>query len=400
MFYARFAAVFGALLLSSASARAASTPDLDEVFRAAVASPSVVASVGQSRVAESARVGAGLAPLLNPTLSLGGGYAASAPGPLFDASLTVPFEIANQRGQRLAEASRLSAWKRASIEVASVEAGAEAVLAYGGWVVAAAREEESGRGKAAADADAKAIEARVAAADATAYDLSLARAEAARWAQLNAEAKIARDAAATRVRELTALDLGAASAPPASVPALRGGRAFSAERSPALRELEDERRYWESSRDRWARERVPPIGIAVTGGRGELGDARVGGALVFVLPMTRRYQGEIATADAERERVAGTRDALGRALAARAEGALRVYDGAVAALAEIDQGGLPATEMAVDSAMAAYRAGKVELSRVLLARRDASAMRARRLDLIETAWRAYAELTTLQGGLP
>jgi outer membrane protein TolC len=38
--------------------------------------------------------------------------------------------------------------------------------------------------------------------------------------------------------------------------------------------------------------------------------------------------------------------------------------------------------------------------RVLIARRDLTAARARRLDLVEAAWSAYAELASIRGALP
>ena len=61
---------------------------------------------------------------------------------------------------------------------------------------------------------------------------------------------------------------------------------------------------------------------------------------------------------------------------------------------------LPALERAVYSSVEGFKLGKIELTRVLLARRDLAIARARRLDLIEAGWRAYAELTVLSGDLP
>ena len=61
---------------------------------------------------------------------------------------------------------------------------------------------------------------------------------------------------------------------------------------------------------------------------------------------------------------------------------------------------MPALERAVSASMEAFKLGKIELTRVLLARRDLALARARRLDMIEAGWRAYADLTVLSGDLP
>jgi outer membrane protein TolC len=67
---------------------------------------------------------------------------------------------------------------------------------------------------------------------------------------------------------------------------------------------------------------------------------------------------------------------------------------------ELDQTGMPALERAVSTSVEAFKLGKVELTRVLLARRDLALARTRRLDLLEAAWRAYAELVIVTGDLP
>jgi outer membrane protein TolC len=69
-------------------------------------------------------------------------------------------------------------------------------------------------------------------------------------------------------------------------------------------------------------------------------------------------------------------------------------------LEELDKNGMPALERAVTASVEGYKLGKIEITRVLLARRDLALARARRLDLIEAGWRAYADLTVLSGELP
>jgi cobalt-zinc-cadmium efflux system outer membrane protein len=66
----------------------------------------------------------------------------------------------------------------------------------------------------------------------------------------------------------------------------------------------------------------------------------------------------------------------------------------------VDAQGLPATESLVESSITAWKAGKGELVQVLIARRDLASARLRRLDTMETAWRAYGDLVGLTGELP
>ena len=59
-----------------------------------------------------------------------------------------------------------------------------------------------------------------------------------------------------------------------------------------------------------------------------------------------------------------------------------------------------ALESAVQASVDGFKAGKIDITRALLARRDLAIARARRLDLIEAAWRAYADLVVISGDLP
>jgi outer membrane protein TolC len=54
----------------------------------------------------------------------------------------------------------------------------------------------------------------------------------------------------------------------------------------------------------------------------------------------------------------------------------------------------------VSASVDGFKAGKIDITRALLARRDLAIARARRLDLIEAAWRAYADLVVISGDLP
>ena len=66
----------------------------------------------------------------------------------------------------------------------------------------------------------------------------------------------------------------------------------------------------------------------------------------------------------------------------------------------LDETGLPAMQRALEAAQDLYKLGKTEISRLLLVRRDYAIARARRLDLLEQGWRAYAQLITITGDAP
>jgi outer membrane protein TolC len=70
------------------------------------------------------------------------------------------------------------------------------------------------------------------------------------------------------------------------------------------------------------------------------------------------------------------------------------------ALDELDKNGIPALQRAVDASVEGFRAGKIDITRAMLARRDLALAQARRLDLLEASWRAYADLVIFSGELP
>jgi cobalt-zinc-cadmium efflux system outer membrane protein len=172
------------------------------------------------------------------------------------------------------------------------------------------------------------------------------------------------------------------------------------DRSPAVQAFRSEGRYWTASRERFEADRTPPLVLIATGGRGDYGEARIGGGLGFEFPVFRRNQGEIAHADAEQTRAERVGRSVHAALLERARGALAAYRGLIAGIDELDRNGIPAAVRAERAVTEAQRVGKVEMIRVLITRRDVAAARARRLDLVEDAWSAYAELASIRGALP
>jgi outer membrane protein, heavy metal efflux system len=393
-------------VLVGAAARAEPLPSLDAaVARARKYAPMVIDAEGQVAVARAAMLGARVLPLGNPQIELLAGQQRTAQLEL-DAKLYLPVEITGQRAARIAEADRLVDFRTFATAESRARLTGEVTAAWGMAMVSTARVLETRLAAEEAQREVDWVAARQSMGAATVAERSFAEAEIARWFQLGAEAQIALGQAHTRLAQLVAL-------PEVELPAPGNGQApslrFASEQAllahvnetaPLLRSLAAEANYWRASAGRYQRERSAPVSLVIAGGRGDLGEPRVGGGLAWALPAFRRNQGEIGRAFAEAERaetmLAATRDALGT----RARGDWRVLVAAREALASLESTGLAASERLVEAANAAWRAGKSELVQVIIARRDLAAARLRRLDLVETIWRIHGDLAALTGELP
>jgi cobalt-zinc-cadmium efflux system outer membrane protein len=385
-------------------------PTLREVWEASrVHSPAAIQSQGVVSVARSLQVGARVSPLQNPYVELtadrpvsrsNGSGQVELLGQLF-----LPVEIAGQRSARIDEASAFERWRELDRAGVLAQAGGAAILAYGRALASSARIAFAARAEEEARRELAWIAARSAVNDATAVDRSMAEAEVARQAQQRAEAEIRLVQARAQLTILTGMaGLGAAPNDAPELPPLESDSpelyAKRAEKAPLLQAFDGERSFWLRQSERWKTERWPPLSLIALGGRGELGEARLGGGLAWTFPFMRRNQGEIAQADAQASRTVADRAAAARAIDATIRSLVADYVLTRGAVASLDQTGLPAAERLVEYTYAAFRAGKTELVRVLIARRDLAVARARRLDLVENGWRAYGELAGVLGVLP
>ena len=84
----------------------------------------------------------------------------------------------------------------------------------------------------------------------------------------------------------------------------------------------------------------------------------------------------------------------------RARADIEHYQILMTAIGSLDRAGLPAASRVEEATLAAFRAGKAELLRVINARRDLALARSRRLDLVQRAWSAFGDLAALRGELP
>lgn len=402
--------LFAALLSSvlwNVSAWAQTFPTLEQAIeRARTHAPQVVESEGVLRVARTAEVGARLPPFGNPYLEVTTGRQRHAQVE-FEGKLYLPWEITGQRSARIEEAGQLVNWRGYSDREARARVTGEAVAAWGMVVVAAARVEQAGRAEQEARKEAEWVASRHEMNAATLVERNFAQSETVRWAQARAQEQLQLQMALARLAYLTATpSLGLpTSSDGVAGPVLRamneqGLVTKVVESAPLLKAYEAESQYWRASTERATRERTPPVSLVIAGGRGDLGEPRVTGGLAWSLPVMRRNQGEIARNEAERLRAESTRASMRGAIEARIRGDWHVYKTAREAVHNVDVNGLPATEQLVESAYAAWRAGKGELVQVLIARRDLAAARVRRLDLIEAEWRAYGDIVSLTGDLP
>ena len=318
-----------------------------------------------------------------------------------------PVDIGGQRGARIEEAERLIQWRKLGLVDARAVATGDTVAAYGELVIGAARLTQAVAGEQLAREEAKYFAGRHEAKDTTIYEKALADAEVARWGQARAEAELRLTNARARFGQLTGTVI--VDVPPQDVvvapPPLRaswddGFVVKVVERAPIIARLQAEAGFWEASADRYRAERLPPVAFEFIGGQGSAGEARLGGGIVLTFPITRRYQGEIARAEHGRAHVIQHLALYRKMVETRLRAARDALATVKKTIDELDQSGLPALERAVEASQEAYKLGKIELTRVLLTRRDLATTRARKLDLLDAAWRAYADLAILSGDLP
>lgn len=408
-------AVLGAVSGTTRDARA-EFPTLQRAIEAARSRAIVVAEAeAELGVANAQMAGARVSSFGNPysDIQIDKGWNQPNPGDRSELLQAMtftyfPIDFAGQRGKRIEEAEKLIDWRKLGIVNAKALATADAVSAYGEMVILAQRVLESAEGEKVAREEAKYFQGRFESKDTTLYEKSIAEAEIARWVQVIAEIKIRQAQARARFGQVT----GTAKVddPPPSTPVapppLRttwddGAIGRIVDRTPIVARLLSERRYWDASIERYERERIPPISLEVIAGRGGgFGELRLGGGAVITFPITRRFQGEIMRAEKGRENVNRQLELYRTILETRLRAAREAIVTIKTALDELDTSGIPALERAVAASVEGFKAGKIDITRALLARRDLAVARARRLDLIEAAWRAYADLVAISGELP
>lgn len=401
-------AVLLSVLLPS-SLHAATLMDAREAAaKAREKGPLTLLAAAELKLAGSQRAAAGLPPLTNPYLEVFVDRSKDTSGlAAVQANLWLPIELAGQREKRVHEIDSLVSWKKTARSAAAAAAVGEALTAWSELAVAVTRRKEAALGEKIAREEAAYVKGRLDAKDATAVDLAVAEGEVARWVQTKAEADVAIATARTRF----AIAIGEPSfetpddAPTIALGALpwKDDAALVAKldaTSPVLRAAEEEASFFLASKDRWEAEKYTPVNLILSAGRTDLGAFKYGFGFSWSFPVLRKNQAEIARADAEADRAKAAKLVATTALHAKAKGAFAAYNAARAALDTVDTIALPAAQAVVDASVTAWKAGKLEASRVFLARRDLATARARRLDVAAIGYHAWSELGGLIGEVP
>lgn len=368
--------------------------------------PALSRARGQVGVARAGYDGARLSPVANPYLEVQAqrGTAGATRDVALQAALWLPVEVAGQRRRRVAEVDAQVALADESLAATRAIAMADAVRAFGQVSTGVARVKALEEALATSKDEARIYEERVAVKDSTVADLRLAELEVARnsVALLEARADLSRALAelarATGAAEYAPTD-GLPLRPP--TPPARGPqieRALAS--SPMVTVLDREAIYFSRVRDRQAREAQVPLNLILLGGRGDLGETRIGLGLSWTLPTFRTNQGERARAEADRLRAVSERDAQRRGLDAALRGLSSERAEVAKAIDVMGGAGVKAAEDSVDAAVALHRAGKGEVLRVFTARRDLVTARTRVLELARREWQVAAEVVMMTGEAP
>lgn len=369
--------------------------------------PEVVSQQGALRVAEATMAGARLFQLGNPYLEVFTDRRTSqGAGLAVQANLWLPVDLSGQRGRRVSESEALTSWQRTGLEASVAIAEGKAIAAYGAVMVAMERARFLSALVVAAKDEAAYYEGRFEHGDATVREAKLAAVEVARNTVALEEVRADLTRALTELAALLGIPrlpdpIGPLQSPPAHVwTDLDSTAAALAARSPAVLAAAREADYFHTVRRRQAVEAHAPVNFILSGGRGEMGDARVGGGLSWTFPALRRNQSEQAQAVAQQNRALAERQVNEVRTYATLRGIAEEHAEVEKALQDLRQKGEPAAQAALDASLAVHRAGKGDLLFILSARRDLALMKASALQLVLREWNLLADFVALTGKTP
>ncbi|MEZ4407609.1 MAG: TolC family protein [Polyangiales bacterium] len=384
----------------------------DAEVRAAArrASPAVRRARAALEIARASRVFGRRPPVGNPTVGV-----IALPGwpdygaLTYGATLGLPIDVGGSRSAygREAEAEVRVAEDRlyAAIHEAEQQArGARVDLALARALVTVQRERLD-----AASAAERGVVARVNAGASTAVDAALARRERA-----EAEADLA--SALRRETEALGAFRGALDLPPSEPVAVEPAerpepvareetpraQAEAARRRRDLSALDRSAERWELTAQRHRASAVAPLTVSLEAQQVAVGPQEVansiGASVRWELPFVQRAQGDqaVSRAEASGQRVAGV--LLRRQIDREVFDAVSRLEHALAELDVLEREAVPAAERLVEATEASWAAGALDFFRVLVARRDLLAMRARVLEARRTAWQARIEFDRAMGG--
>jgi cobalt-zinc-cadmium efflux system outer membrane protein len=371
---------------------------------AAERSPEVAIGRATVTASRSGMLGGRLTPLGNPQIEVTAqkGAQGVTKDVAIDAALWVPVEIGGQNSGRATEANDFVALNEALLAQARAHAMGEAVRAYGSLEVAERRYEVVLDIVKDAKREAEVYQARLAAGDTIVRDAAMVSVEVARHEVLLAEIRGDLVRHKNELLRLTGQEVG--SVPMSEpIPADFSPTNYSEgaiDRSPQVQVGRAVAKFYGSSKERYRREGRTPLAFGLIGGRGDQGEARLGGGLSYTLPVFRSNQVEQARAEAERTRALAEVSVRREVLRAQVASGKNELHEMRAALQILTDQALPAAERALAAADATYRAGKGDWLAVLLSRRELSTLLLKRLDLTAKGWLILGELVEITGELP
>jgi cobalt-zinc-cadmium efflux system outer membrane protein len=319
-----------------------------------------------------------------------------------DASLWLPVELAGEKAARGRESRDYIHWHEALLQQARAQATGRTVRAYGAFAVAVTRVKALEDLLSVAQAEAHYYAGRLEHGDATEREAAMAALEVARHEVMLSETQGEVVRQSGELAELTGRNLAAEGSfdPNPPIPNKKFEEAPARGDIPSARALDAESRYYAAARERLSREGYNPLALALTGGRGDYGEARFGAGIAYAWPLLRTNQPERARADAARVR-ALQEAKIRRGLVTHRVGLIEAELVALGKAVEVIQrSALPAANRAVQAAVETQHAGKGDWLSVLVSRRDVASLTLRRLELLDKCWVLLSELSEVTGELP
>lgn len=381
-------------------------PPLDVVLqRARTHAPQVRLGAAALAVSRTEYVNARRPPVANPNFEFVGqhGSQSATRGVAWGGTMWLPFELWGQRTQRVNEAEAYQTLFEAELDVAEASALGEAYAAFGESRAAAERLHIVEQMATLARRTSEIYENRLASGDAVLRDTTMARVEVARnevvlqTAHAGLVDALVRLGRATGERYTHVVD-GPATPPPVDLDEYLAR--LQRRLPPVVSSAESEAQYFESQKARLDSETLGPLSLMLLGGRGDLGEARVGVGLAYEVPLLRSLQGEKARASSEALRARTRKAVAGSVIERRVAAIAQQYQYAQNAYELLTSVAVPAAAKAVESATLTLEAGKSDWFAVLLSRRDLMALSLERLDVVSRQWSLVGELITLTGELP
>lgn len=326
----------------------------------------------------------------------------------YSAYLGLPFDFSGKRPAYRREATWVEREAEEQLLTIQNEARSEARAAYVSVVLSAEQERVATANSEVARDFLSRVKARFDARAATALDVALSQRDYAESAAAVAEARISLASARGRLRQVLDLDpeaqVDTQGLPPLSLPqGLTLQRAitlaYERRRDPAVYRASASRA--QAADKRLRREAVAPVIVAgEMEAQANVDTKYTGGVGVNTeLPILLKNQGDRAVVRAEGSVAELNAELNKRTVGREAVTAYRQLEAALAELAAIEQDAMPAAEQALAMTTEMLEVGAIDYFRLLSARENAFALRAKRVEVLRVAWLLRIELERSVGGL-